>query len=295
MNKKLELYIDLLKDINNIPAPTDGETKLLEYLKDLCNIKNIPFQTVGTGLFNNIPSLLTGKESNHILVIHSDRVSENRNLTIEKENLIGKLDNSLSLSVCLQQILNDPLNFNLSILITTSEEGPDKHGNFDHGGRGFCDYLTDILTKLGIDEISKKYFYCIDTRPLNDYDYYEDVNGEKKSFNEILGLVIRTSERNMLFVNSQLKKLIIDIANENNIPIFYFPYNNEFGSGITELGRGWGKVLSKEMINSENYKISWIQIPVLNNHSINESTRISNIIYLFELLEKLNKKIINIS
>lgn len=281
--------IEWINELNIIPSPTDGENQLLEKIIHAAEDGGLPVLSITEKPFLKVPPVLIGNpDSKYILITHFDRVQENANPLYVCNNSIrtveGKLDNTVSLAICLKLMIElKPQNTNL--LITTGEENKldaaiicnDPLGNT--GGRGFISYLLDILLL-----VRDKYFIDIDVRPLDRGGVLKQ--GEtRKYLNLGEGLVIRTDEnRDKLDIHADehLLATIRHCAAENHVTLTDYA-----GPGITELGRGWEKVLQPAGYAKEDYHITWIQPPITHYHTPFEQMSGNDIELLIKLVRAL--------
>ncbi len=285
----LNAIVNIINSLNLIPSPTDGEGNLIMHITGLANRQNIPVQTITPKPYLRVPPILIGEpDAKYIFVTHCDRVQENSNpLKVWDNNVLnveGKLDNTVSLAVCLQLMLAiKPTN--TSLLITTSEErrlNPQIEGGDPlqlQGGRGFISFLQD-----NYHNIQDKHFICIDVRPLDRGGVLK--TGEiKKYINLGDGLVLRTREdRNNVDISADINLVntIKQCALHNNITLTEFS-----GDGITELGRGWEKVLKPRGFAPEDYHISWLQPPLTHYHTPHEQMSGKDIVNLCKVIKCL--------
>lgn len=288
----LDAIVKFIDDLNQIPSPTDGEGNLLEYITGLVN-GHLSIHSITPKSYLTVPPILVGNpDSKYILVAHCDRVQENSApLNVWSNNIRnveGKLDNTVSLAVCLRLVLElKPKN--TCLLITTSEESaliPQVVGGNPlqrTGGRGFISYLEDHLP-----QIKNKYFICVDVRPLDKGDVYI-LPSNPMNLGE--GLVLRLEEHRIVSGNdicivkadNSLVKLIRDCAARNNVTLvdFYGP------RGISEIGRGWEALLNPNHVPQVDYHVAWIQPPMRDYHTIHEKMSGNDIVDLCKVIQCL--------
>ena len=285
----LNSIIKFINSLNLIPSPTDGEGDLIMHITRLANAQNIPVQNITAKPYLRVPPILIGEpDAKYILVTHCDRVQENANpLNVWNNNIRnieGKLDNTVSLAICLMLILEMKPK-NTSLLITTSEESKLKPqmrgGNLlqGQGCRGFISFLEDNL-----ENIHNENFICVDVRPLDRGGVLR--TGEtKKYINLGDGLVLRTREvRDNVDISADtnLLNILKQCAINNNISITEFS-----GGGITELGRGWEKVLQPNGFIKADFHIAWLQPPLTHYHTAHEQMSGNDIIDLCKVIRWL--------
>lgn len=300
--------IALVNELNKIPSPTDGEEKLIEYIAGLASEMHIPVQTISEKPYVRVAPILIGNpNAKYILVTHCDRVvrynaggglvplmepSPPIDFNAVNNTLTGKLDNTVSLAVCLKLLLE--LNMeNTGLLVTTAEEkrlelavGEALAGEFHTtGGRGFCSYLQYYLS-----QIKHKQFICVDVRRVDDE---AGVWNPAESRRMILGdgLVLRLEEHRqhtgrILSADTVLVNHIRGCTGEQNVNLvdFYGP------AGTTELGRGWEKVLQRAGFAEEDYHVAWIQPPITHYHTAHEQMSGTDILHLCWLIRCLIQK-----
>jgi putative aminopeptidase FrvX len=285
----LEAILEFINKLNQIPSPTDGEEKLIEYITRLCKDESVAVKSIMPKSFLKVAPILIGNpDAKYIFVTHCDRVQENANpLKVWNnniQNVEGKLDNAVSLAVCLKLVLAlKPQNS--ALLITTSEEGklnPQIVGADPlqkTGGRGFISYLIDNL-----QFVKDKYFICLDVRPLDRGGVLK--TGEKKKYINLGdGLVLRTSEERenvSISADTILLNIIKQCALHNDINLTEFA-----GSGITELGRGFERVLQPIGYPRHDYHIAWVQPPLTHYHTQFEQMSGNDIIDLCKVVKRL--------
>jgi len=285
----LDSIIEFINSLNKIQAPTDHEEMLINHIIGLLREQYFPFVEITPKLYLNVPPLLVGNpESRYIIVTHCDRKQENSSpLSVYNTSIRtveGKLDNTVSLAVCLKLLLEMKPK-NTSLLITTSEESklfPQVEGltNLQEtGGRGFISFLEDYQKYL-----KDKYFICVDVRPLDRGRVR--FKSTKRYMNLGDGLVLRTKEKrgNTVLINANqvLLNTIKACANRNNINLVEYE-----GSGITELGRGWERMLKPKDCLQDDYKIAWVQPPITHYHTKNEQMSYNDILSLSKIVQCL--------
>jgi len=310
----LDSIINDINILNRISSPTDGEGDLIKYITGLAIAQDIhvveTFNPESYLEYLKEPPILIGNpDAKYILVTHCDRVV--RDLTSNKikplcygtpklENnngiLTGKLDNSVSLAVCLSIILKlKPLN--TSLLITTAEElplqnlNPPLHNDLNlhsKGGRGFISYLDYLKYNNQEKKIKEKGFICIDVRPLHNEDVFK-TPGNLMALGD--GLVLRLEEhrkvnriyKRILNADLNLVNIIRGCAADNNVTLVDF----RGPKGTTEVGRGWEMFLKKIHFPPEDYHVFWIQPPITNYHTLHEQMSGNDIIALYQIMKCL--------
>lgn len=282
--------VKLINTLNHTPSPTDGEEELITLISGLLEAQGIRHQRIAHQPYLNVPPLLVGNlDAKYILVTHCDRVQENpKPLTICNNSIKtveGKLDNTVSLAVCLHLFMClKPKN--TSLLITTAEEGRLRppialaEDLQNTGGRGFISYLGE-----NVQQIKDKYFICVDVRPLDRGGVLK--TGEtNKYLNLGDGLVLRTSEvrRNLaLYADTHILNTIKACAIENHVRLTEFA-----GAGITELGRGWERVLNETPgFPQSDYRVAWLQPPITHYHTMHEQMAGIDILSLCKVIKCL--------
>lgn len=295
----LKEIIYFINQINQIPSPTDDENKLIDHISKLCANNGIRVTPISQKPFLRVAPILIGNpDAKYIFVTHCDRVQENPNpLNVWNnniQNVEGKLDNVVSLAVCLKLMLAlKPQN--TALLITTSEEGPLNPqiigGNAlqQTGGRGFISYLKDNL-----QFVQDKNYICVDVRPL-DRGGVLKTGENKKYINLGDGLVLRTRELRVkenvdISADLHLVNTIKKCALQNYITLTDF-----IGGGITELGRGWEKVLQPNGFLKQNYHIAWVQPPLTHYHTQREQMSGNDIVDLCKVVKCLSETFEHIS
>lgn len=301
---KLDSIIEFLDSFNEIPSPTEGEEHLIKHVTVLANNNNIPVQTITRKPYLKVPPILVGNpDSAFILVTHCDRVTKDlkdkkvRPLSEISPSLIfnnlngnyeGKLDNTVSLAVCLY-LMFELKPKNTSLLITTAEELPlnvenPPAGNLHtKGGRGFISYLMDNTQK-----IKRRNFICIDVRPLDKGDVYIKPNDPMELGD---GLVLRLEEhrsvngidRCIVKADDLLVDKIRDCAANNNVTLIDF----HGPKGTTEIGRGWEMFLKPIPFPKRDYHVAWIQPPIMDYHTTNEKMSGNDIVSLCKIIHCL--------
>ncbi len=287
----LKQILDFCDILNEIPSETDKEDRLLGYIAELLLNKGLPITWIETDhRFCSQRQLWVGNpKADVVFVTHCDRAyttyPEDGQGPINEEGdiLIGKFDNTISLAVALLQIIDKyPQNYkNFAVLITTSEESGRKtrHG---HGGRGFCEFLYQLISSElpHFGALDSYLFICLDVRPIKGGDRYYPGNRSLRLGN---GLVLRTLEARLdLVANEDFVNTVLDIS--ENVPLNIFR-----GGGITEIGRGYEKVILRNNISKERYKIAWIQLPIDNYHTTQEKIKKEDVVSYIRLLELVIK------
>jgi hypothetical protein len=280
--------INDINSLNSIASPTDGEEHFIEYIANLIQDAGIHFERITPKQYLKVSPLLIGNpNAKYILVAHCDRYidTENPEPLAVCNNFIktveGKLDNTVSLSVCVK-LMMELKPQNTSLLVTTGEEGrriPQIPGGDPlqrQGGRGFISYLQDNYAL-----IQDKYFICIDVRPLDRGGVLK--KGKTKKFINLGdGLVLRTREvRDNVDISTDIHLLntVKQCALHNNITLTEFS-----GAGITELGRGWEKVLQPNGYPVQNYHVAWVQPPITQYHTKHEQMSGNDIVDLCKVI-----------
>lgn len=300
---KQDSIIEFINSLNEIPSPTDGEEKLIEHIIELVTGHNIPITLITPKPYLGVRPILVGNpDSKYILVTHCDRVIKDK-----KDNKVrplceispplnyndlnsmfeGKLDNTVSLAVCLL-LMFEIKPKNTSLLITTAEELPLIEnlpaGNLHtKGGRGFISYLMDNTQK-----IKCKSFICIDVRPLDKGDVFIKPNDQMDLGD---GLVLRLEEhrsangidRCIVKADDFLVDKIRDCAANNNVTLvdFHGP------KGTTEIGRGWEMFLEPIPFPQADYHVAWIQPPIRDYHTTHEKMSGNDIVSLCKVIHCL--------
>ena len=288
----LNSIINFTNCLNHIPSPTDGEDDLIMHITGLANEQNIPVQTITKKPYLEFPPILIGDpDAKFILVTHCDRKQENPAPLTEFNDAIkkleGKLDNTISLAICLSLIMKiKPLN--TSLLITTSEEGPlnpqvPNAGYLQKtGGRGLISFLEH-----NNQHIKDKFFICVDVRPLDNNNVFLEA-GVPMQLGD--GLVLRVNEIRKevnISADPELLYTIRDCAIRNNINLVRYDCNQLIGqrTGITELGRGWERLLNRLEFPEKDYHIAWLQPPILNYHTTHEQMSGKDIVSLSKVIK----------
>lgn len=294
---QLDSIVDLINSLNLVPSPTDGEERLVDYITGLVRAENMPVQTITPRQYLRVPPVWVGiPNAKYVLVTHCDRVIKDKNNKVKPLNepspplifnntegtLDGKLDNTVSLAVCLLLMLEiQPKN--TTLLITTGEEGRLEPPIYNvgplqnTGGRGLISYLED-----NIRHIKEKYFICVDVRPLDKGDVFIAPNNLMKIGD---GLVLRLSEiRANVNLNADptLLNAIRDCSNNTRTNLVEYR-----GRGITELGRGWEKVLQPDGYPVQNYHVAWVQPPITQYHTKHEQMSGKDIVDLCKVIKCL--------
>jgi hypothetical protein len=302
---KLDSIIEFINSLNEIPSPTDREEDLLEHITELVNAINIPIQTITRKPYLNVPPVLVGNpDSKYILVTHCDRVIKDKkdkkvrplseisppvSFNYINGTLEGKLDNTVSLAVCLYLMLERKPK-NTSLLITTAEElslnieNPPSGNLHKKGGRGFISFLQD-----NIDLLKWKQFICVDVRPVDRGGgvWFQALN---RRMNIGDGLVLRLEEHRPLIgrilnADNELVDQIRTCATEQNVNLIDFTGPE----GTTELGRGWEKLLHRKDIDfpRPDYHIAWVQPPIRDYHTSHEKMSGNDVVSLCKVIHCL--------
>ena len=291
---ELNSIIHLINNLNFISSPTDGEGDLIKHIASLAVAQNISVQTIKPKPYLKVAPILIGApDAKFILVTHCDRKQENPAPLTEFNDAIkkleGKLDNTISLAICLSLIMKiKPLN--TSLLITTSEEGqlnpPVPNAGYlqGTGGRGLISFLEHNK-----QHIKDKFFICVDVRPLDNNSIFLET-GVQMQLGD--GLVLRINEiRNGVNISAdpELLYTIRDCAIRNNINLVRYDCNRLNGqrTGITELGRGWERLLNRLGFPITDYHIAWLQPPILKYHTKHEQMSGKDIVALCKVIKCL--------
>lgn len=276
--------------LNSIPSPTDQEQDLLIRIEKILKDNDIMTNRIEPKPFLNVSPVLVGNlDAKNIFVVHCDRIQENPEPLhfngSQSQFANGKLDNTVSLSVCLHLFLASKPQKS-SLLITTSEEGKYSNTTEDlgpiaqKGGRGFISFLKDYRFK-----IRNSNFICVDVRPINKNDVYISPGNLMKLGD---GLVLRTREKRgkvNLLADLNLLDFIRNCMKENDVNFVEFD-----GGGTTELGRGWEMELFPTGFPQNDFHVAWIQPPISDYHTTHEKMAKNDILSLFKVIENLISK-----
>lgn len=308
------LLDNIINDVNNLNAiasPTDAEEKLIDFIVGRLQGVGISYHRISPRPYLRVPPLLIGNpDAKYVLVTHCDRVIK-INDKVEPlhetsqpiifndfdSTLIGKLDNTVSLSICLK-LMYETLPKNTSLLVTTAEECGLRNISEDEklllkndkkhqkGGRGLISYLED-----NVKDIEKKKFICVDVRPLDNGNVFINP-GIPMQLGD--GLVLRLEEHRkkngkydlILEADQELVGQIRTCAANINVSLIDF----HGPKGTTELGRGWEKLLQPKNISSSDYQVAWIQPPIEHYHTTHEQMSSNDVINLCKMINCLINK-----